>query len=161
MLRVICWELMAYMLSCHEVFATFNFHIWHWNFGRWIEKFQLECIWEVYESRVKTCLYAIHHILLVEFGVFFMGLYGLKLSMGFQRWFAHLPSLASQSSSLTFPTPCQTRISDLAQIVVHMGDNPSENPWQPNTIKNHFGWSLEETRLHPLGGFLKSQWELN
>jgi hypothetical protein len=99
-----CWELKSHLFK-NLLLLTFTYGIVIW--GGDFKNSQ----WKVFEkgmtihmmSHVKVRSLTAYHILLAEFGEFPIKLYNFKLTMGFQRWHAHLPSswLVSQATSLS------------------------------------------------------------
>jgi hypothetical protein len=109
---VTCWELKSHIFKT-LVLPTFMYgtKIWggdlknsHWkDLEKGVEMLML--------SHVKVHSWTTYHILLAKFRELPMELYALKLTMGFQQQFAHLPPFwLVKKIILTIPTPAQTRI---------------------------------------------------
>ena len=74
-------------------FGAPNFHIWHWNLGKWIQNLSLEGFWEGYKGTYDVSLQsAIFDNLSSSIGQIWtrpMEVYALKLTMSFQQQLAH------------------------------------------------------------------------
>ena len=139
---VTCRELNSHLFKA-SVLPTFTYNI-EMGGGDWeslIERFSKKGMKISMMSLVKVCSSTTYYML-AKFGEFSMELYALKLTMGFQQRFAHLPSswLVSQATSFSWHLAghgCDTQhtLTVVVRWEVIVGSIWVGNPCQPSHRK--------------------------